>query len=108
MATPPTDIKTRKPSRIRKSSGEQVPLIKDLKSEEQKRIEAAALAYVAVRDERMALQKQEREAKEKLGDTMKQAKRTEYKFDGYTVKLDIETKESLSVRRDKEAGADDE
>lgn len=69
-----------------------------------KAIDAAAEAYVDVRDERMSLGKQEKERKAILHALMKQHNLSVYEFGDNKVELDV--KEKVRVRKAKEGESD--
>lgn len=75
-----------------------------------KKVEAAAEAYVEVRDERMALTKKEVEARDKLLAAMEEAKLTEYVDEAADPPLTVEVVEGakkVKVRRETDDVDDD-
>lgn len=69
-------------------------------------VEEAADTYVAARDERMRLLKDETKLADRLLFVMREHSLRVYEFDGQTVSLD--TTEKVRVRRKKEGGEDGE
>ena len=64
-------------------------------------IDDAAAAFVDVRDNRMALTREEVEASEKLLEVMRKHKLTTYSYDGKTVS--ITSQQKVKVKRNDEA-----
>lgn len=72
-------------------------------------IEAAAAAYVAVRNERMELTKREKELKETLLAVVVEAKVERYDYiddEGETMRVAVKTKHKVTVRKASSDGAD--
>ncbi len=70
-------------------------------------VDAAASAYLSIRDDRRALLEDQREAKRKLVEAMKKSGQLVYRNVDENILVTLETEDKVKVKREKDASDDD-